>query len=157
MAYYEEMTDELAERVGALMVNTGAKSMERAATAVAPLYGLRGEPGDTELTIFAKQESLDKLIADIHEGVKSGRIVPHGSEPETYTVDDNAERADAFLDTDGEDDEEVDLSDAYFDQQSAKAAESFTDYSGKDNPDDADEDAKLISKPINESFKKWLR
>ena len=27
MAYYEEMTDELAERVGALMVNTGAKSL----------------------------------------------------------------------------------------------------------------------------------
>ena len=27
MAYYEEMTDELAERVGSLMVNTGAKSM----------------------------------------------------------------------------------------------------------------------------------
>ena len=61
------------------------------------------------------------------------------------------------MDTDGEDDEEVDLSDAYFEQQSAKAAESFTDYSGEDNPDDADEDAKLISKPINESFKQWLR
>lgn len=154
MAYYEEMTDELAERVGALMVNTGAKSMERAATAVAPLYGLRGEPGDTELTIFAKQESLEKLIADIHEGVKSGRIVPHGTEPETYKADDNAERADAFLES--EDDEEVDLSDAYFEQQSAKAAESFTDYSGEDNPDDADKDAELISKPINDSYKQWL-
>ena len=137
------------------MVNTGAKSMERAATAVAPLFGLRGEPDDTELTIFAKQESLDKLIADIHEGVKSGRIVPHGTEPETYTADDNAEQSDAFLES--EDDEEVDLSDTYFEQQSAKAEEwSFTDYSGEDNPDDADEDAKLISKPINESYKQWL-
>jgi len=156
MAYYEEMTDELAERVGALMVNTGAKSMERAATAVAPLFGLRGEPGDTELEIFAKQESLEKLVADIHEGVKSGRIVPHGSEPETFKPDENAERADAFLDTDGEDDD-VDLSDEFFTQASAKAAESFTDYGDEENPDDEDADAELISKPINESYKQWLR
>ena len=98
MVYYEEMTDELAERVGALMVDSSAKSMERAATAVAPLYGLRGEPGDTELTIFAKQESLEKLVADIDEGLKSGRIVPHGSEPETYEPNDHAERPDAFID-----------------------------------------------------------
>ena len=156
MAYYEEMTDELAERVGALMVNTGAKSMERAATAVAPLFGLRGEPGDTELEIFAKQESLEKLVADIHEGVKSGRIVPHGSEPETFKPDENAERADAFLDTDGEDDD-VDLSDEFFTQASVKAAESFTDYGDEENPDDEDADAELISKPINESYKQWLR
>lgn len=152
MAYYEEMTDELAERVGSLMVNTGAKAMERAATAVAPLYGLRGEPGDTELDIYAKQESLEKLIVDIHEGVKSGRIVPHGSEPETYTVDEDAPRADAFLD-----DEETDLSEEFFDKASKQAAESFTDFGDEDNPDDADQDAELLNKPVNESYKLWLR
>ena len=155
MAYYEEMTDELAERVGALMVNTGAKSMERAATAVAPLFGLRGEPDDTELTIFAKQESLEKLVADIHEGVKSGRIVPHGTEPETYAPDEEAERADAFLDI-GED-EDVDLSDEFFEEKAAQATKSLEEYGDEENPDDPDEDAKLLTKPMNESYKHWIR